>query len=207
MRNLTIDKNHIYRVDGRTVPGVTSILKALNFVNYDGPHFTEEKRKRGEILHKCVALMLEKDLDWDTVSPSLASEVSSVSVWVEESGFVPLLIEKSLYSSIYSYAGTIDAFGAFPDGSYGLPDWKRGKAFPAAKYQLALYSQLVCENSEELLGVKVYPHQINRFALDGIGSGRPKPVPYKNKNDRDIALGLVAAFHAGVNDGIFSLEA
>lgn len=204
--DLRRDDQHRYWKGELRKPGASQILKAVNFIQ-GSPFWTDAGREKGTDSHSEFAKILMGTFDWANVNEDVMDEANTFEEWVKENGFQAILVETMLYSEIYGFAGTIDAFGAFPDGTYQLPDWKRGAASPSEKYKLALYVQLVCENSERLFGKKIHPFMVNRFALTEIGSGKPKPVPYKNKNDRDIALGLVAAFHAGVNDGIFSLEA
>lgn len=199
----SLDANHIYRVEGAVKPGVTQILAGVGLSDFSAPWFSEEARKIGEIGHKCIYLVNDNDLDWDSVDPSLIDPLKGYQKAKEEIGFKIILNEQRLYSELYGFCGTLDAFVWFPTGKYGIIDWKFGAAGTATKYQLELYTQLLCEN---WMQTKLYPFQVGRFALENIGSGKPKLKPFTDKSDRDVALAAVTLFNAKVNDGIITLE-
>jgi len=205
MSELVRDDQHRYWLGKRRLQGVTTILSALNFTNYDGPWFTKEALERGSILHDCIQMVNEDDDYWKSVDQDILVEVEAYAEWKEKTGFKPLLVEEMMYSELYSFAGTPDAFGVFPGGNYALPDWKRGVPEKAVRFQLAFYVLLVCEHYKRL-GEVIYPHQIGRYTLGSIGTGKPKMICYDDRNDIRAAQSIVASYHSGVNAGIFQLN-
>lgn len=195
---------HAYFLHDRQIPGVTQLLTALNFIK-ENSWWTEEGRDKGTRLHRACAQINAGTFDWANADLDLLDEIFAYEEWKRRTGFRVILIEAALPSLLYLFAGRLDMFGVFPDGSFGLVDIKRRILGKAAKYQLALYVQLICE--AQIPGIeKIYPHQVKRFALSGFERGKPKLIPYEDRNDLKVALGLVAAFHAGFNDGIFTLN-
>ena len=77
-------------------------------------------------------------------------------------------------------------------------DRKRGIAGPATGLQLAAYVLLIEEN------FKIPRYKIKRYALQNI-KNRPKMVPFNDRNDFNVFLGLVSAFHHGCNLGVFKI--
>lgn len=207
---LTLDADHKYFLDGKSIPGTNEIIGTFYDVR---PWWaTERDRRLGEVLHKCIAYLLEGDLDWKTVHPLLLPDVEAVAEWQAKNGYKAILIEKKLWSKRW-FAGTIDSFGYFPSGRFVLPDWKRGAAGPGTALQTASYVELVCEYLAEhgtpeecaaLDAVKrdLYPNGVERYALHNIGSGKPAMKPYKDRNDIPIFLGLVSAYHYGKNNSL-----
>jgi hypothetical protein len=53
---------HRFTLNGEAVPSVTTILKAGGWI--DTTFFTEEGRRRGEIVHQATALLDQQRLDW-----------------------------------------------------------------------------------------------------------------------------------------------
>lgn len=197
------DATHTYYLGVRRIPGVTELLTALNFIQQNS-WWTEEGRDKGTQLHRACAQINAGTFDWANADLGLLDEIFAYEEWKRRTGFKAILIETALPSLRYSFAGRLDMFGIFPEGSYAVIDIKRGIAGKATKYQLALYAQLICE--AKIPGIdKIYPHQIKRFALSGFQE-KPKLIPYEDRNDLKVALGLVSAFHAGFNDGIFALN-
>jgi hypothetical protein len=70
---LTIDpQTHVYRVDGRPVASVTSIIRDAGIgPDYDGvrPDILERAKARGIHIDLARDFLDQNDLDWDTVHP------------------------------------------------------------------------------------------------------------------------------------------
>lgn len=196
------ERNHAYFHDGEQVPGFTEIATATGFIK-ENAFWTDEGRDKGKRLAKSCSQVSLKTFDWAYVDQDIADEILAYEKWLEETGFVCLLSEAPLYSRLHRYAGTLDLFGKFPDGSHAVIDLKRGAAGKATALQTAAYVQLVCESFPKL---GLYPFQITRYALRGFSTGRPKMEPYTDRNDLPVWLGLVRAFHWGCNAGIFTLN-
>jgi hypothetical protein len=134
---------HCYRVDGRVVPGVTSILKAAGIGHSDTTDggFTvpadvmEAARDRGHDVHLACEYLDRGgvDVDWDEgEEPEWWPYLLAYEQFKEDTGFVPDLIEQPLYCAEYDYTGTLDRAGWIGDervvvdlksGGGGLKPW------------------------------------------------------------------------------------
>mgnify|MGYP000061344183 CR=1 FL=1 len=197
-------EGHIYRIGKRRVASVTQILKAVGYTEFSAPWFNDKAKDYGKNLHECCALVDEDDLIMESVAPEIRPEVEAYAEWKEQTGFMANLVEKPLYSLSDGFAGTPDVFGSFPSGDWVLIDRKRGQASKATRYQLALYVLLVCEYymNQAFIG-GMYPFQIKRYALDGFSTGKPKIVPYTDRNDIKVAKAILSVYHAGVNSSVY----
>ncbi|NKE69848.1 hypothetical protein [Candidatus Manganitrophus noduliformans] len=207
----TIDELHRYWLGNKQKAGVSQILEGTGFIQPNS-FWTDEGREKGIRLHAACFEINMETFDFDDTDLDVYLEAVSYAEWKVLKGFKILfdlegkpLAERRFYSSIHDFCGTLDAFGTFGDNAYVVVDFKRGKAMACAKYQTALYVQLICENSERLLGKKIYPFQVKRFALDGIGRERPHMEPFEDKTDLNIALAAVTCFNRQVRDGIRKL--
>lgn len=204
MKTVAIDDLHQYSVGDRRVPGVSQILEATGFIQ-PSPFWTDEARDKGTRLHEACYEINTGTFDFNDSSSDIYFEALAYAEWKETTKFSVLLAETRLYSEVHGFAGTLDAFGEFQDGSYALIDYKRGYAMASAKYQTAAYVMLLCENSQELLGKKVYPFQVKRYALERIGKERPHMKEYYDKSDLTIAVAAVACYNAQLRDGIIRM--
>ena len=211
--SVRMDEQHRYWSDTRRVGGVSEILQTMGFIRPNS-FWTDEGRDKGSRLHLVCRQIVTGTVDWNQVEADIYFEAICFKEWVERVRFKPLkdlegnfLCERMLVSGVNWYAGTFDSFGTIHDSeTLVLPDWKRGAAGVSAKYQTALYVHLLCEHSLRLLGKKLYPWQIQRFALERIGKGKPHMEAYTDKKDFDIALSAVTCFNAQVADGLIKLE-
>lgn len=204
-----LDAQHRYWVPApgggggrRQTPGFTQIATALSMLKKNA-FWTEAGRDRGTRIHDACSDINNGVSDWTRIDPDIFDAVCSYDSWVFDWGFQALLSEKPLYSSIYGYAGKPDMFGLLsPEKTnrYAVIDLKSGAASKVTALQLAAYKQLISEAT----GIPL--HLIHRYALQDLGSGRPKMVPFTDDSDLPVWLGLVAAFHWGVNRGLFTME-
>lgn len=195
--DLTIDADHVYRVSGRKVRGVTEILKAVGVTDHSGPWFDETSRAYGKNLHACLALLVAGRLDFDSVDDRMKEEVEAVDVWLRGIGEYTLVaVEWMAYSTTYGFAGTLDcALRIARSNRLAIIDWKRGAAGKSAALQTALYAVLASERLAEPIDGR-HPtipfSQIDRYALDGIKTGKPKVRAFTDRSDIAGALGAVA---------------
>jgi len=135
---LTIDNNHIYRLDGAVIPGVSEILKNAGII--DVRFYNEWHANRGTQIHRGCALILNQQLDWSTVDREIAGCLGTFEAFVRQSGVKPVAIEQPVYRETPRYAGTPDLVGEI-NGQTVLIDYKSGAAVPEwAGYQLAAYA-------------------------------------------------------------------
>ena len=147
--HIDCDENHIYRVDGDVVPGVSEILKAGGFGDPSatdsgftiGEGVIENARERGVYIHEAIHLLLTESLDWDSLDEEIEPYVRAFDDWRQRSGFYLLETEKTFFEDDNRYCGTRDLYGFVGDAPT-LVDIKTGSAGlkPWHKYQLAAYA-------------------------------------------------------------------
>lgn len=110
MPELTCDSDHIYRVDGVVVPGVTEIIRRVAPIDY-GPMSAEDREfvmQRGRAVHHATHLADQGKLKWDTVDQRIEDRVRSWTTWKNDCRAAIMHSELSLGHSMYRYAGTLD---------------------------------------------------------------------------------------------------
>jgi hypothetical protein len=178
---IELGENHIYRMDGDIVPGVSEILKAGGFGNpaeTEGgfaisEDVIENARDRGVIIHEAAKLLVFNDLDWDSVDDECLPYLQGFEEWKESTGFYPIEAEKLFYEPEFQYCGTRDLVGYIGEDLV-IPDIKTGSAGlkPEHKYQLAAYAYPLSER-----GTK-WPR---RIMLHLKKDGKCKPYEFPTK--------------------------
>lgn len=189
MNGVTLEPvEHIYRDDrGIVVPGITEIMTTLGMVD---PQWYDEKGKaRGKAVHASCHFLDEKDLKWESVHQSIVGYVKGWELFLKESGFMPLNIEKVVWSSIYGAACTLDRHGVFPDGEHGIVEIKTGAVEPWAGVQTAFHGLCVVEQG-------LAPYISRRGAVRLTEDGKcGKWIPFEEERDEAAAVGAVAVYH------------
>jgi hypothetical protein len=136
---------HVYRLDGRVVPGVTQILAPLVDYSMVPADVLEVARLRGQWVHAAINAHCRGTLDVDALAPDVRAYVDQYLRFLDESGFVPTASEVRVASPKYGYAGTLDLLGEFQKGE-SLLDVKCTADLPeAVGPQTALYAQAYAE--------------------------------------------------------------
>jgi len=163
--NLKRAKAHtIYRVDGKRVPGVTTVLGVLakpalihwawdlGTKGLDYRAVRDGSADVGTLAHGLIADELRGTLDTplDTFTDEQKAFaghcIRSWIAWKADHNLKPELIETPLVSAKYGYGGTIDIYGKL-GRSKELIDLKTGNAiYPEMLAQLAAYRQLLIEH-------------------------------------------------------------
>jgi len=132
---------HRYTVDGRVVPSVTQILKAVGLIDYSfiPQAVLLEAARRGRLVHQALEYMDRDELDEESVDPQLAGYITACRRFYRESGFVVADIEKRVYNRLYGYAGTLDRTG-FLERTPAVLDLKTGLVLPGHALQLVGYA-------------------------------------------------------------------
>ena len=157
----------IYKVNGKRVPGVTTILSVLNkpalvkwannlgLQGIDSSKYRDEMADIGTLAHLMI-LNYFKGIETDTSDYSktqidLAENcLLSFWEWEKQHKIQVILAEGQLVSIIYGFGGTIDLY-CLLDGTPTLVDFKTGKAiYPEMFYQLAAYKYLLTESCSTL---------------------------------------------------------
>lgn len=201
MPELTIDADHIYRLDGVRIPGVTSVLQAVKLVDYSFLPWDvrDEVLARGRWVHDLCSLRLLRGPIKPTLLARLMNErpdwmryfVGFERFLAERPDVRPLLVEQKVFSLNYRYAGTLDFTAIFADKP-SLWDIKTGTAPNSTAFQTALYD-LALDSVEGYEFAKV-SHR--RFALELHEAGTYKIIEYKRRSyDRQVGLAALTVFN------------
>jgi|SRR5690606_9702692 len=181
---------HRYTLDGRPVPGVTTVLKLVSGADYAGvdPDVLARAAARGTAVHRMVELDGQGILDEDSLDDELRPYLAQWRQFMAQSGFVSLLQEGKVASRRYGYAGTLDLFGVL-NGRFALIDVKsvvrvmRATGPQTAAYELALREW----NPDVLPG----DAPVDRFALQLRPAAAWQLVPFPSRTDARVFLGAL----------------
>jgi len=182
------DELHEYKISGRIIPSVTTVLTAAGL--YDDRFFTQESRDRGTYIHKAGLFYLQDDLDYDNVVPEYKGYIDALIKFMSESDCKPHLdrCEVPLFSELF--CGTPD-MPCLLHGVESLIDWKSGLESCVTGVQLASY--------EQLLG-----YSVKRFGLYLKPTGKYKLIPYTDRNDIKIFNAALSLYHWRASKGLLA---
>lgn len=182
------EDTHQYFVDGKEVPGVTTILKAAGLYNED--FFTEEGRVRGSYVHRACLYHLQGDLNELSIKEEYRGYIEAFKLFMVESECKPILeqCEVPLFSHIFRYGGTPDIPCMFKERK-SLIDIKTGAETPATGVQLSGYVQLMDTLSD-------------RYGLYLKADGKYRLVPYVNRKDTLIFNAALSLYHWRQKEGL-----
>ncbi len=108
-----IEETHTYLLDGKPLPGVTSLLKPLQDFSGIPPHILAKACQFGTNVHKTVELYLLDELDTAALDPALLPPLDAFKRWQDAEGAAFFLqgwprIEQPLAHTKLKYAGTPD---------------------------------------------------------------------------------------------------
>ena len=106
-----LEDEHIYKLDGIVIPGVSNILSPLSDFSGVHPDFMKQACEFGNHVHKAVELYLSGELDEENLDPHLKNIVEQFKVWKEENikfHFSEAIVEKPSFHPGLKYAGTPD---------------------------------------------------------------------------------------------------
>jgi hypothetical protein len=174
---------HEYRIDGRLVPGVTSIIKPY----YRGAErFTEEGRERGRRVHLAAQFFLENDLDESSVDPTIEGYLEAIRRLDAAVGLrrPTAKIEVPLFSTDLGFAGIPDWHHEGRTPTMALTDtildWKSSDSIdPVTALQTAGY--------EFLTG-----RRCRRIGVSLRANGTFKLVEFTDRSDRAHFLNALA---------------
>jgi hypothetical protein len=165
----------VYIANGVVVPGVSEILRPLVDFSRVPPALLRFACERGKAVHKAIELYNEHALDFESLDPEVVPRLHAYLDFLRESKFIPDLSEHIVHHAQHGYAGKLDLFGHFPDGSTALIDVKTGSVEAQAGYQTAAYlAALVCEFPAAVMA--------RRYAL-WLGDHRYSLVPFSSARD------------------------
>jgi hypothetical protein len=163
-------KTHqVYKVNGKRVPGVTTVLGVINkpallkwanglgLQGIDSSTYVDALANIGTLAHEMIQEYLGGP-QWDrnaytpTEIDTAENAVLSFFEWERVSGFKmeTEAIELQLVSEKYLYGGTVDWVGTI-NGQKWLVDIKTSKGlFPEHTYQVAAYHHMLIENGYQV---------------------------------------------------------
>lgn len=162
---LTLDQDHVYRLNKRVLPSVTQILQD---VFGQRPYWSEWHRNKGSAVHLAINLLVNNKLDWQTVDDRIKGKIRAFQKLLRDTGWIVEESELSLYSRIYQFAGTLDLI--FRDNNKRiLADIKSSKE-PLVELQLAGYNVLWESNRRTKLHKEcaIYLNDNGTYKLDWI---------------------------------------
>jgi hypothetical protein len=184
MPTLTLEQPaHIYRVDGREVRGVTSVLRNAGVLDYSMiPHDVLERAgRRGTAVHKAMHAYALGTLDTAALDAGIAGYVVAGIRFHEESGLVPANAERIVYHEQYDYAGMYDLDCVIQDELW-LVDYKTGLVLDGHRAQLAAY-----------VNCRPKPRRYRRACVKLSDDGTYRVHQYSRADfDRDLDLFLFA---------------
>lgn len=127
------ESTHTYTIDGRNVPSVTTMIREV----LGGITASQWHMDRGTAVHAAAAMIaLGKNF---TVDPQYAGRVDAVRRWYAENRPEWLMIEQTVYSVRYQYAGRLDLVCKI-NGTLYLVDFKGTLTPMEVAIQCAFYS-------------------------------------------------------------------
>ena len=171
---LTLDSEHVYRVDGQPVVSVTQVLKMERLI--DSRYFSPEAAQRGVAVHAAVEQDDTGVLEEAFLDPRVGDYLEGWRRFRHEKGFTPKMSEIRMFSRSLHLAGTADSVGTM-DGIRGLVlvDVKTGAPSPATSLQTAAYGALLHESNGEVVAA--------RFAVQVTADGTFYLHRYPDMND------------------------
>lgn len=143
-RGLSFDPGtHTYRLDGRVVPGVTSILAPINGLAKVPRELLRVRAAFGRAVHMASELDDEGILDEDALDPALRPYLAAWRLFKAEHRPEWEMIEQPMAHVTHRYAGTPDRVGIV-GGLRGVLDIKSTfMLYPTVGPQLAAYAQMI----------------------------------------------------------------
>jgi hypothetical protein len=126
------DARHEYRIAGRVVPGVTSVLGDL----IPGWHASDWHLQRGRAVHAAAAFVA-REVPFES-DPQIAGQVAACLRFFREVKPLVIHVEQQVYSGCYQYAGTLDLVAQI-GGRIVVVDYK-STLTPTVPYQVAAYA-------------------------------------------------------------------
>lgn len=148
---LTFDEEaHVYKLNGKSVPSVTQIIKTAGFYK-NSEFFTEEAANRGTYVHKACDMYDNDILDMNSSELDFKGYIDAWIAFREQSKAEIIETEKRVYSEVWMFAGTLDRVVKMNNKMFIL-DIKTGSPQPAADpLQTAAYQMAY----GELKGTKI----------------------------------------------------
>lgn len=170
MQTLTLDENHIYRLDGRITDGLTATISEAGLIREGDPWYMD----RGTAVHRATELWDKGTLDEATVDPQIVGYVESWKRFRADLAYTPTHIEHRTYHPHLLVGMTIDRLPLLDIKS---GSWDKWHSLQLACAWDALRAQGMSDNCLNPMGVY----------LDADG-GPPKVRSYTVREMRDAFM-------------------
>jgi hypothetical protein len=175
------ESTHTYRVGGKVVPGVTSILAPLQDFGRVSADVLDRKRRLGTHVHWCCeALDMGGEVEvWDDAIPY----VDAYLEFMAKTGALVIDNERIVFHPIHRYAGTLDRVLEI-GGDEWVVDLKTAVSCPASVGpQTAGYAQAYDGS-----------RQFRRGALMLDKTGRPRLIELASPDDWPVFLSCLTVY-------------
>ena len=182
------EEKHVYSLEGRYLPGVSSILKKAGLVDLSGipEEVLERARNFGIAVHKACELEDLGTLDIASLSEYVVPSLEAWRKFKVDAKVEVEEIEMPVYSQRWWYAGKLDRVIVM-DGKRLLVDIKSSSSvYPSMKIQLAGYKIAF----EELSGAKIR----GRLIVQLLPNGEYKLHPCNDESDEQVFLAAVQIY-------------
>lgn len=105
------EEEHLYRLDGKPVPGVTRPLEMLYDFRFVKEEDLQRSRDLGKKVHKTVELFEAGSLDRTSLHVTLDNHLVQWERFKADFGYIPRSFERFVGSRKYGYCGQIDSEG------------------------------------------------------------------------------------------------
>ncbi len=112
---LTRDAGHVYRLDGRVVPGVTQVLNLVSELDGIPRAVLAAAAEFGQHVHQATDLFDRGTLDIETLDPKLAPYLAAWQKFLADSRVVIVSSESFVHHPALGYAGQRDRRVLFPE--------------------------------------------------------------------------------------------
>lgn len=154
--------SHTYRLDGKVIPGVTTVLAPLNDLSRIPRDVLARKAALGTSVHTACELVNHGTLDYEGLDDQVRQYVDQYLLFLEQGGFEVVLTERRVCSRRHRYAGTLDLWGHLGERTALLDIKTACDVAPVYGPQTAAYAVAL----EEQDGLKTDERYILRLAPD-----------------------------------------
>lgn len=196
------EDDHSYWLGNRRLPSVTQILGEQGIADFNRPHFTEDVKERGRLVHKMIALDVEEALDDDTVDPFLQPYLDGWRKFLAESGAIVEFWERPCCDPDLGFAGTLDGIVMLPN----QPGAKRRTVLDVKRALYASAGPQVSAYARCARALYDKPVLFDRKALVLPGDGSYKLEPLTDSTDEHTFLAALRCYHWRRRHGVAASE-
>jgi len=163
MYDITRTNDHKYFVEGRMRPSVTQIIHSQLGIEYY--HDTDFYKERGSEVDRCIGLLIDGNLDWDSLDDRIVPYLKQFDAFLQTSRFQVLAHNLFVYHPELHYAGEFDLIGIMeskPDQLVEI-DLKVGSKMPHYALQTGMYGSALKHTFRQLRDLEF--HELQRFCL------------------------------------------